>query len=440
MKKPKIFERTNKSGTTSYGVDSGNANGKRQRKYFPTRKAAEEYRDKIHKDRLKFGEQAFALDDRQRMETVQALVLLEGTQTSLLDAVKYYVKHAKPMCGTIQTDLLIEKFIATKIESGKKPRYVKALRSAYGNFSQSFGQRSFNEISKEEIEEWFKKQPFQPPTKRNYLRDLGMLAKFGMEEGHCAANVIKRIPKPSLIDKPVEIFTVAEAARILFAGLQFTPSLVPYLAIGLFAGLRSSELETLDWKEINLFAKTIEVQAAKAKTSSRRVVHISDNLVTWLQPHEKQEGQIVTCGWRDRLQKLAKQAGFEKWPNNVLRHSFGSYHLAHHQNAALTALEMGHETSNMLFKHYRAVVTKEAAGHYWNVIPPVKGLMFTPIVPPPQKGVLTNETKEAIRQEVQEEIKKARAQGAISTKKTPKVTFSFERRRNLSKAPTSLKT
>src|SRR5690348_8587436 len=137
--------------------------------------------------------------------------------------------------------------------------------------------------------------------------------------------------------------------RQLFAAHQIDPSLVPYIAIGLFAGFRSSELETLDWDEISLEDRHIEVTAAKAKTSRRRIVAISDNLHEWLKPYAKMDGPIVSPGWRGRMQKLAKLAEFKRWPKNVLRHSIGSYHLAKNQNSAITALEMGHEGTKMPF-------------------------------------------------------------------------------------------
>ena len=52
-----------------------------------------------------------------------------------------------------------------------------------------------------------------------------------------------------------------------------------------------------------------------------------------------------------------------------MRHSYASYHLALHQSADKTALEMGHRDTNMLFRHYRELVTKEAAIGYWNIGP-----------------------------------------------------------------------
>jgi integrase len=61
---------------------------------------------------------------------------------------------------------------------------------------------------------------------------------------------------------------------------------------------------------------------------------------------------------------------WKEWPDDILRHSYGSYHLAKHRNAALTAEQMGHKNARMLYAHYREVV-KEAPDteEYWRLTP-----------------------------------------------------------------------
>jgi hypothetical protein len=67
----------------------------------------------------------------------------------------------------------------------------------------------------------------------------------------------------------------------------------------------------------------------------------------------------------ERLQVLAK---LTPWPRNVLRHSFSSYHFAIHKNEAPTAAEMGNSPA-VIFQHYRALVTPEAAEKFWKLCP-----------------------------------------------------------------------
>ncbi|MBU6400831.1 MAG: hypothetical protein KGS61_10965 [Verrucomicrobia bacterium] len=63
------------------------------------------------------------------------------------------------------------------------------------------------------------------------------------------------------------------------------PEMVPWLVIGAFAGLRSAELQRLDWSEVNLAERHIEIKASKSKTAARWLAPITDNLARWLAPY-----------------------------------------------------------------------------------------------------------------------------------------------------------
>src|SRR4029453_6317399 len=64
-------------------------------------------------------------------------------------------------------------------------------------------------------------------------------------------------------------------------------------------------------------------------------------------------------------QRDAKGRG---WPQNALRHSFGSYHLAQFNDAAKLALEMGNSPAT-IFRHYRQLVKPKDAERYWKIAP-----------------------------------------------------------------------
>ena len=79
----------------------------------------------------------------------------------------------------------------------------------------------------------------------------------------------------------VEVFTPSELPSLLAAA---SPDFLPCLAVGAFAGLRSAEIERLEWNDMRLAERCIVVGADKAKTASRRVVPMADNLAAWLAP------------------------------------------------------------------------------------------------------------------------------------------------------------
>jgi len=107
----------------------------------------------------------------------------------------------------------------------------------------------------------------------------------------------------------------------------------------------------------------IEVTAAKSKTRRRRLVTIQPALASWLAL-----GGVLPLGdVNTRLWKLTSALA-SPWPRNVTRHSFVSYHLAGFGSAGKTALEAGH-TEQILFNHYREIVTAEQAAAFWAIRP-----------------------------------------------------------------------
>jgi integrase len=150
-----------------------------------------------------------------------------------------------------------------------------------------------------------------------------------------------------------------------------SPETLPYWAIGAFAGLRSAELERLEWKDIHFQRGLIEITARKAKTRARRFATIQPVLRAWLAPYFEgpQAGLVCPRGVYGKRVADRAASGLSDWPSNGLRHSFGSYHLEHFKNAALTALEMGHRDQDLLFRHYRELVSPDAAKAYWSIFP-----------------------------------------------------------------------
>jgi integrase len=368
-KKPKITVRQNPGGSKSYCVDAGLIHRKRHRKCFATKAEAETYSEQVQISKRNSGVLAFALSEKQRVDASEALKVLEPLGVSLGEAAAFYVRLAKPKGGPKTCKDVAAEVILSKTRSGKRPRYVKALRVAFGRFNESFSKKLIHEVLTSDIQKWLDSEGFSMITRRNYIRDLGILWAFAVQQGYCAENAARTIEYPTLDDTPPAILTIDQCVSLLNAAADSHPELLPYVAVGLFAGLRSSEIEALNWEEIDFSSRTIEVKAAKSKTRKRRLVDISDALEAWLLPYQGATGNLVSRGWRDRFQKLTKAAGFSKWPANALRHSFASYHLAKYRNAHSSALQLGHSKTETLFAHYRELVKPFEADKYWTLSP-----------------------------------------------------------------------
>jgi len=172
----------------------------------------------------------------------------------------------------------------------------------------------------------------------------------------------------------IEIWTPQEMRKLLsVADRDFLPT----LAIGAFAGLRTSEILALDWRDVRLKDRVIKVVHRKARCAGTRLAPIPENLSAWLTPLAKKTGPVWPRGveWKERDRTMtaaqnatAEAAGLLPWRHNGLRHAFCSYRVAATQDVPRTALEAGNSVGT-IFAHYRALAT-EAEGKAWFAIMP----------------------------------------------------------------------
>ena len=106
-----------------------------------------------------------------------------------------------------------------------------------------------------------------------------------------------------------------------------------------------------------------------SKTHDERFIDISDNLLQWLTPYQQTQGPVFYS--RRKAERIREKCGV-RWASDCMRHSFGSYHLAMHDNVGRTALQMGHRDIGTLFEHYRRALRKEDAKAFWAIRPEPK--------------------------------------------------------------------
>jgi integrase len=347
------------------------------RKFFKTRAEADAecLRQKTLLER--HSREAIGLSQRQMSDFITATHKLADYGKTINDAVAFFVDHEERIrrCNVTIRQLAAE-LIETKQRDGKARRYLESLRGYLGRFCSDFGDRLVASVTAEELDNWLRDLPYSPKSRLNYRQHIGVLFSHAKKRRMIAENPIEFTERPKLIDRAPEIFTPDELRALLETAQRIDPSILPMLAIGAFAGLRDSEIQRLDWSEVRLERGFIELKAAKAKSARRRLVAIQPNLAVWLRPYASTTGAVVPGAdgerrdaARGRLLRLRKSASLTKWPRNGLRHSFCSYRLAATNNAHLVASEMGHTTSQLVYQHYREIVTPAEAERYWNIEP-----------------------------------------------------------------------
>jgi len=286
-------------------------------------------------------------------------------KATLREAVDFFLRHHRTDVPRLPLSEISEQFAASRQQSGLSPHYVFLCRKFTRQLAEAFPGLCLSDLTTPALDKWIGGLKLGAITKNDMRRVLGTCGNWAEKQGHLLKG---SSPFPGMVryketKSDVSIFTPENIASLL---KKADAALRPYLALGAFAGLRTAEFQRLDWSEIDLDRGYITVAASKAKTRQRRLVPISDNLKLWLTPIRKASGPVClhTCP-QHAARTLCE--GFS-WAKNGLRHSFISYRLAILHDTARVALEAGN-SPEVIFGHYRELVTPEAAKAWFGVQP-----------------------------------------------------------------------
>jgi integrase len=352
----------------SLGSEFRDGRRRRLRKTFANREEAETFARLRKIERINHGAAGVNLSPRFRGEMVEAAKLLEPYPVSVLDLVREYVQRMEQRARSETVSNALGVFLLAKQGDGLRRRYLEDLRDRLRRFADSFGASRLSDITPAQIDTWLREtyaglSAWSRVTSHARLRTF---FQFARQRGWVSVNPLADLPKAKVITSPPGILSPEQVARLLESSSQ---EMLPYWALGMFAGLRSAEVGRLEWRHIKWDERLIEVPALSSKTASRRLVTMLPNLLAWLEPYRNHQGPICLPNHYKRMIDDRQRAGIGEWPANGLRHSYASYHLAAFRDAPALSLELGHVRPQTVFAHYREVVSPAEAQKFWRIVP-----------------------------------------------------------------------
>jgi integrase len=306
-----------------------------------------------------------ALDEMAR-EYVDARDTLGGA-VPLDDAAAYYAERRLRLVQKTVPEVVDELLEA---RAHKSDRHVKDLRGRLGRFKLEVSGYIAN-VTQRDLALWLRGLGLSSRSHDNFRQVLVLLFRFAQKQGYLPEGRTEAEKTEAMGDNgegEIAIFTAGEMARLLNAAGN---DVLPYLALGAFAGIRTAEIVRLDWQEINFETGYIEIKKSKAKTKGRRLIKMQPNLVAWLKKAAKPSGPVTPLA---RPEKTASEVVAAKlvppipWKRNGLRHSYCTYRMAVLQNEHEVSAEMGNSPA-MVFANYRALATKEDGEAWFNITP-----------------------------------------------------------------------
>ncbi len=396
QQKPKSKVKTYKGGKIrkteagTYAADI-HIDHKRRRKTFETEEAAKQFIDGLTGAKEKLGSEAFSgLTVRQAQDARDALHLLDQVQAevTLYSLAEAYVQEKQKASSGLSIKELYDIHIQD-LESRRRARTVTDKKNRLGPFVLKYGDRTPASLTATEVTAFLNDRGHQGRNLRNDQIAIQSLMNWIENQSIRKANAEN---KPELIWKnniavfPASDWETSDAEEVGTVSNETAHAVLRYveeedpksalvLALGLLAGIRSSEIcdkDGLLWENIDLQEKEITITKTQAKTKHGRTVEINDALFEWLQKYEEESGRV--CRRWNAFNKYRRQAcealGVE-WPHNAARHTFASnFCKLHGERAAADAL--GHVGSvDVLLDHYRGVMqTKAKAKAFFDILLP----------------------------------------------------------------------
>lgn len=267
----------------------------------------------------------------------------------------------------------IAQLLASKTRSGRRARTVTNLRQSLTMFARGREARPIAEVTLADVEAFIEGGPSQW-ARSTRMFQLSGLFSFAIRRGWVQANLCDRIERVAIETKPPPILTPTQARSLMEYVSRAEPRMLAWTALALFAGLRPSEVDRIEWPAIRIDTDPpcAVVDGAASKTRRRRIVHLEPAAVAWLR-FARDRGallgeRLVYVTRRRCLRRMRDALGFESWPQDVLRHTTATYWLGIRNDTGYVARQLGNSVP-ILQRHYVELATQADAEAFWSLRP-----------------------------------------------------------------------
>lgn len=428
---PKIRPRFKPDGVTikSYMVDSvvPVGDGGRIQQCVKTLDAAKTLAASIRNQYANAGLNGFALSEGERDDARRALEALKaaGLQTTLSEAASHFILHNKPPAGDITLGKLREKYLERCSQAGLRDITVSRYATRLRAFVDVLGENKLvKSITPDEVEAFLDRsnttgtrrtglQQTSAQTRLNDYTVLHSLFEFAVKPRHyqgrktkqgapltgwIAKNPVADFIKPVVGEREPTVLDAQTAADLLRAAYEtrdLPPSrkeipdqsrqsgrwasgknsdkvgMLPEIVLGLFGGLRPSEITRLNWSDIELHLARVTIRKSKNRAGQRQV-QLPPAAVAWLKECPKQKGPVHhPRNARRRFDRLKEKAGINEWSEDILRHTAASVFYRLNNDAGKARAHLGQSSTGVLFQNYLALMSEEEALRIHNLTPSI---------------------------------------------------------------------
>lgn len=373
--------------------------GRRVQKKFKSEKEARKEAKRNDQENDQYKEISLTAEDH--VSTLNLKGHLKNTGKTYADVIAYVKRFAK--LQSVRFSEFAERFLSELKRNPRSldfPKYNQITKDqlvyVLRKLNDTFKEQCVADITQDDIRKWLKslrkKDGSLPRTSTiNNMRGhsfsvfkVAVLWKYTDVSPMRGIAEFEKTEEEEIEDNLKDhekILSPDSVERLLHAAAKFDPTLIPYIAIPVFTGLRKETLKKLDWSDVQLSNGQMYIPDFKGKNHKPYPVPLTDNLVKWLKPFEQESGSLLGLSYgpgsfgqpsgpssRKRLRYLACGVSV-KLAFNTFRDTFISMDVKLHGNIYETATKTN-TSVEIIRKHYLGKVKNlEDAVRYFKILP-----------------------------------------------------------------------
>ena len=354
------------NGAAGWVLDLGVRDGKRRRQYFSARGNAVKALRKARRDAAAVGRAWTHLSPKRRADAVAIIGEIDAAGLTLRQVWETYRNGAgATVTGSKSLSEAIADLVEAKRKANRREAYVDSLEQYLTRWAKGQETKPIARVKLDEIDLFLNSTP-SLSSRATAINRLSTLFSFAVRRGWRLDNPVSRVERPHVDNGTPAILTHEETVKALNFTQTKMRRFLPWLALALFAGIRPEEADKLTWEAVDKDRGTVTIDATAAKVRRRRIVHLKPVAVAWLRVGG--ELPLPRMTRRRCIRRLRNLLKWPAWKKDVLRHTCASHWLASDRDAGGVALELGN-SPDILFKHYRELVTDEQAKAFWGLTP-----------------------------------------------------------------------
>lgn len=350
-------------------------------RFFQSEKERDQFIREFNRELKKEGSAVFEADPQMIRQWQEAHSLLPHVHP--LELVECWMRHNdRPEDKSFSAGAAA--YLKSLELAGRDPAYRRHARKTLERFTRFCDDGLIRDVSSEQVSAFILESPFKPVTQRHSRSNLSSAFKWFIKQRWADHNPVLPVPVPKVVMDEPGILTVEETEALFRANEKEDPGICALLALGAFAGMRSSAIVRLSREELDFKNRAILTPASKTKKGRRQFIEgLPENLWPWLERAPAAAFKMTPRQYALQRQKAFERAGLlvtkahakktgakpKAPPKNCLRHSFVSYHVALHRDPGRTALLVSHKDQAILWEHYLGVAKKEDAERYFGIGP-----------------------------------------------------------------------